>query len=66
MQYFQCSECKILSSFSDTPSPSEIVCHERRKRELTEDQFDHETVQRAYIGGGPVPSGTVLMGELNA
>lgn len=66
MRYFQCSKCKILLSVSDTPLLSDIVHHSRRMKELTMDQFDHETAQRAYVAGGAVPSGTVLMGELNA
>lgn len=66
MRYFQCSKCKILVSVSDTPTLPEIVHDERRMRELTQDQFDHETAQRAYVGGGSVPSGTALMGKLNA
>ena len=65
MRYFQCSKCKVLASVSDTPELSEVVCHERRMRELSQDQFDHETAQRAYIGGGDVPSGTALMGKIN-
>ena len=65
-RYFQCSKCKSLSEVSDTPTLPEVVCDERRMKELTIDQFDHETAQRAYIAGGAVPSGTVLMGELNA
>lgn len=66
MRYFQCSKCKSLSEVSDTPLLSEIVHHSRRMKELTLNQFDHETAQRAYVAGGAIPSGTVLMGELNA
>lgn len=65
MRYFQCSKCKILVSVSDTPLLSEVVHHERRMRELSQDQFDHETAQRNYIDGGAVPSGTALMETLN-
>lgn len=67
MRYFQCSKCKVLAEVSDTPLLAEIVHHERRMRELSQDQFDHETAQRDYVeNGGDIPSGTVLMGELNA
>ena len=66
MKYFQCSKCKILVSTDDTPTLPEIVHHERRMRELTKDQFDHETAQRDYVeNGGDIPSGTALMGKLN-
>lgn len=66
MRYFQCSKSKELASVSDTPDLSEIVKNGRRMRELTVDQFDHETAQRAYIDGGPVPTGTAEMERLNA
>ena len=66
MRYFQCSKCKILVSVSDTPTLPEIVHDERRMRELSQDQFDHETAQRVYVGGGSAPSGTALMEQLNA
>ncbi len=67
MRYFQCSKCKTLVSVSDTPTLPEIVHDERRMRELTKDQFDHETIQRDHVeNGGDIPSGTVLMEQLNA
>lgn len=66
MRYFQCSKCKTLVSVSDTPQLSEIVHDGRRMRELSQDQFDHETAQRDYVeNSGPVPSGTALMETLN-
>lgn len=67
MRYFQCSKCKELTTTaSDTPDLVDIVHHERRMRELTKDQFDHETDQRAYIAGGEAPLGTALMEKLDA
>lgn len=43
--------------------------HKKRLRELTQPQYDHEVIQRAYIDGGQqpgdVPSGTQLMTDLN-
>lgn len=45
---------------------NEIICHDRRMRELTKDQYDHEVIQRDYIDGkGPAPSSTNLMNSLN-
>ena len=68
MKYWQCSKDKILKTTGDAPILSEIVCCERRMRELTEDQHIHETAQRAYIDGGrqpgSEPSGTQLMTDL--
>ena len=41
---------------------SEIVCHDRRMRELSKDQYDHEILQRDYIdNGGSIPKDTELM-----
>jgi hypothetical protein len=71
-RYYQCSKCKALLTFDDVdPSydtPQKITtaikhCN-RRCRELTQKQYDHEIAQRAYIGGGDPPSGTELMQEL--
>ena len=65
MRYFQCSKCKILKTTGDIPEISEIVCHYRRMRELTQDQYDHEVIQREYItNGGPAPKDTALMTKL--
>ncbi len=78
MKYFQCGKCKILkeidetdikyqtdSEFDNIKFTPDVVCHSRRLRELTKDQYDHEVVQREYIeNAGPAPSGTALMGKL--
>ncbi len=41
---------------------SEIVCHSRRMRQLTQNQFDHETIQREHVeNSGPAPVNTALM-----
>lgn len=43
----------------------EIIHHDRRMRELTKDQYDHEVIQREHVeNGGPAPSGTNLMNLL--
>lgn len=61
-KYFQCSKCKILKSTGDTPEISEIACHDRRMRELTQDQYDHEVIQREHVeNSGPAPVDTALM-----
>ena len=55
------------SAFDNLKFSSDVTCHDRRMRELTKDQFDHETAQRDFVeNGGSVPSGTNLMGLLNA
>lgn len=66
MKYFQCSKCKKLLTVTDDYGIPKIVCDGRRMRELSKDQFDHETAQRAYITGGAIPENTILMSELNA
>lgn len=44
---------------------NEIICHGRRMRELTKDQYDHEYLQRDYVGnGGSGPSDTAEMQRL--
>ena len=79
MKYFQCSKCKILKTIDETDIKyqtyseldiikftPDITCHERRMRNLTKDQYDHEIIQRDYIDGkGPAPVNTVLMTEYN-
>lgn len=66
MRYFQCSKEKELKEVSDTPELSEIVCHDRRMRELTKDQHDHEVLQRDYVeNGGSGPKDTNEMQRLN-
>lgn len=39
--------------------------YNKHMRELDQKQFDHETIQRAYVeSAGPVPSNTQLMQDL--
>lgn len=41
---------------------SDIACHSRRMRQLTQNQFDHETIQREHVeNAGPAPEDTELM-----
>lgn len=75
MRYFQCSKCKTLKELDETgikyQTDSEfdsikfnvdIICHDRRMRELSKDQYDHEIIQREYVeNGGPAPVNTKLM-----
>ncbi len=79
MKYFQCSKCKTLLSLDETAAEyqtdseldnikltPDIMCHDRRMRELTEDQYDHEVLQRDYVdNGGDGPSDTAEMQRLN-
>ncbi len=45
---------------------AEILCCGRRMRELTEDQYDHEVLQRDYVdNGGSGPKDTKEMQRLN-
>ncbi len=78
MKYFQCGKDKILkqidetdlkyqtdSEFDNIKFTPDIVCCDRRMRELNKDQYDHEVIQREYVeNGGPAPNGTALMGKL--
>lgn len=44
---------------------NEIICHDRRMRDLTKDQYDHEVIQREHVEhGGPAPLGTNLMNSI--
>ena len=64
-RYFQCSKDKALKTTGDTPTTEEVSANNRRMRELTKDQYDHEVIQREHIeNAGDAPSGTVLMTEL--
>ena len=66
MKYWQCSKSKELKTTGDTPDISEIVSNNRRMRELTKDQYDHEVLQRDYVeNGGDAPVDTNEMQRFN-
>ncbi len=45
---------------------NEIICCGRRMRKLTQDQYDHEVLQRDYVeNGGSEPKDTNEMQRLN-
>jgi hypothetical protein len=71
-KYYQCSKCKKLKITSDIIVIEEIVCRDgdpkcnRRMRELTKDQYDHEVIQREHIdNSGPAPTDTAWMNKVN-
>lgn len=58
MRYFQCCACKALTDTAETDPvklTSAVTHCSRRMRELTGEQYTHETQQRAWIAGGPMP-----------
>ena len=53
----------------NAPNLTNEICdcdsHDKHMRDLSQAQYDHETIQRAYVdSGGPVPSNTQLMQDL--